>query len=50
VKGKIVIGLLGFAAGVVAGGVAMHVKMKMDEQRPGPAPTVPGQTAPGGAP
>lgn len=41
-KSKAAIGLLAFTVGVVVGGVAMHVKMKMYEGRTGPAPTVPG--------
>lgn len=41
-KSKVVAGLLGFAFGAVVGAVGMHVQMKMNEGRTGPAPTVPG--------
>lgn len=41
-KGKAIVGAIAFVVGAVSGAVAMHVKMKMDEGRTGPAPTVPG--------
>ena len=50
-KGKIALVLVGFVGGAAVGAVAMHVKMKLDSERPGPAPSVPGQTpSAGGAP